>query len=124
MKRTKHITKIFGHGNIRIDATVTTEKGRMVGFSVNLSVLVGEERIDVARWDTSHGFLHRHEFWRTHRCIRERRYEGMPLEIVLDKVRDDIKRNMKRYIKKVLEHKKKRELISMLISACEENGGV
>lgn len=74
-------------GNIRIDLSLTTEKGKATGFSVNLSVLTDNKRIDVVRWDTSHGFLHRHEFWRTRRCIKTKRYEGIPLHIVLRRSR-------------------------------------
>ena len=107
----KHHTIILGDGNIRIDISITTDKGRVKTFSVNLSVLVDDKRIDVVRWDTSHGYLHKHEFWRTHRCIKDRRYGGMPLEIVLDRVKEDVKRNWAKYAKKMLEYEKKNNII-------------
>lgn len=94
-------------GNIRIDLSLTTERGVATGFSANLSVLKDDKRIDMVRWDTSHGFLHKHEFWRTHRCIKTRRYEGIPLHVVFEEVKKDLIENRERYAREILDRIKK-----------------
>lgn len=87
-------------GDARIDVVLKKEKGKVVGFSLNLSVIREGERHDVVRWDTAHGFLHKHEFWRTKRAVKEERYEFTPLDVAFRHVYDDLKSNWKEYVKR------------------------
>ncbi len=94
----KYWSLIFNHA--RIDVTVRMEGNKVLGFSVNLSLLENDERFDIMRWDTSHGFLHKHEFWRTHRTIKVKRYQEMPLDLVFHEVYADLKKNWEKYIER------------------------
>lgn len=95
--RKKQWFLIFNHA--RIDVTLIVEKGKMVGFSLNLSIEEGEKK-DVIRWDTAHGYLHKHEFWRTAKTIKERKYENVPLDVVFKDVYIDLIKNWKKYIER------------------------
>lgn len=92
---------------MRIDVILKIEAGTVTGFGVNLSVLIDEKKYDVIRWDTSHGFLHKHEFWRTHRTIKDRKYDNIPLDVVFKEVYDDIRKNKEKYVKRLIECMKK-----------------
>lgn len=87
----------FNHA--RIDVTLLIERGKIIGFSLNLSML-NKEKHDVIRWDTAHGFLHKHEFWRTRKVIKEREYENIPLNIIFREVYNDLRINWEKYVKK------------------------
>ena len=94
----KYWSLIFNHA--RIDVTIRTVKNNVIGFSVNLSLLEDDGRFDIIRWDTSHWFLHKHEFWRTHRTIKVKQYLEMPLDLAFGEVYADIKRNWMKYIER------------------------
>jgi len=54
------------HGDIvRIDFMWTMEKGDILNFSINLSILEEDNKTDVYRIDTTHGYLHEHRFWKS-----------------------------------------------------------
>lgn len=64
MIKEKHATLI--HDNVRIDESkLITPTGKIKGFAINVSVLIGDKRFDVFRVDTAHGALHIQEFWKT-----------------------------------------------------------
>jgi len=84
----------------RIDVVVLVEKSKIVGFSLNLSINVGDEKFDVIRWDTAHSYLHRHEFWKTTKTIRNKQYEGLPLNLAFREFYGDLKNNWENYVKR------------------------
>ena len=63
MIREKHFTHI--ENGTRIDVRFRTERGRVIDFSINVSVIEGDRRRDVYRVDTAHGHLHEQRFWRS-----------------------------------------------------------
>lgn len=40
------------------------EDGRVLGFSVNYRAQIGGDWVEVVRYDTDHGHLHKHENWK------------------------------------------------------------
>jgi hypothetical protein len=50
---------------VRIDISWASEKGTISDFSMNVSILEDENKIDVYRIDTNHGYLHEHKFWKS-----------------------------------------------------------
>lgn len=38
-------------------------EGRVVGLVIQYEAIIDDELVQVVRYDTSHGFLHRHRFW-------------------------------------------------------------
>lgn len=48
-----------------MDFKWTTEKKKIVAFSINVSILEDENSTDVYRIDTSHGYMHEHRFWKS-----------------------------------------------------------
>lgn len=55
---------------IRLDFNWIKEKNVIVDFSINVSMLEEETKIDIYRIDTSHGYLHEHKFWKSNKPER------------------------------------------------------
>ena len=87
----------------KIDVKIEILKGKVVGFSLNLSYLEGDRRISAIRWDTAHGYLHKHEFWKSKKAIKDKGYLGMHLGDALTELYDELKENWKKYVKKMKE---------------------
>jgi len=85
----------------RIDVTLIIERGKIVAFSLNLSIEENGEKHDVVRWDTAHGYLHKHEFWRTTKTIKEKYFEKLPLDKIFVEVYRDLLKNWEKYVKKI-----------------------
>lgn len=51
-------------GDDEIDVALETRDGRVSGFAVNYRARWGSEWHEVIRYDTHHGRLHVHRFWR------------------------------------------------------------
>ncbi len=88
----------FNHA--RIDVVLIIDLGRVIGFSLNLSVEAEGEKHDIVRWDTAHGYLHKHEFWETTKTIKESKYENTPLDIVFREQYEDLRKNWEEYVKR------------------------
>ena len=82
----------------RIDVILQVEAGRVLGFSVNLSVRIDDDYHDVIRYDTAHGYLHVHRFWESVEMQPWRSYAGRPLAEAFQAAYEDIKTNWERYI--------------------------
>jgi hypothetical protein len=52
---------------VRLDFRWVKEKNAIRDFSINVSMLGGETKIDIYRIDTNHGYLHEHKFWRSNK---------------------------------------------------------
>jgi hypothetical protein len=52
---------------IRLDFKWIKEKNMIVDFSINVSMLEDETKIDIYRIDTNHGYLHEHKFWKSNK---------------------------------------------------------
>ncbi len=48
----------------RVDITVDVEHGTVVDFTANYRARIQGQWIEVLRYDTAHGHLHVHRFWR------------------------------------------------------------
>ncbi len=89
---------VFDHA--RIDVVAVIEKSKVIGFSLNLSINANGEKHDVIRWDTAHGYLHRHEFWKTTKTIREKHYDNLPLGEAFKEFYTDLKNNWENYVER------------------------
>lgn len=38
-------------------------EGRVIGLVIQYEAIIDDELVEIVRYDTSHGFLHRHRFW-------------------------------------------------------------
>ena len=47
----------------RLDFRWVIKRGKIIDFAINVSLLEGENFIDVFRVDTKHGYLHEQRFW-------------------------------------------------------------
>jgi len=84
-----------------VDVEIERERGEVVGFAVNLRSRIGGEWREVIRYDTRHGALHVHRFWRAEeesveylegRSEAERAYGR-----ALDEAIEDIRTNWRDY---------------------------
>lgn len=48
----------------RIDMELEVDAGDVVGFTANDRARIGGRWVEVVRYDTAHGHLHLHRFWR------------------------------------------------------------
>jgi len=96
--RKKQWFLVFNHA--RVDVTIITERGKIVGFSVNLSVEEEGEKRDIARWDTAHGYLHKHEFWRTTKTIKDKKYENVSLDVAFREIYKDVLDNWRKFVER------------------------
>jgi len=66
LSREFHTTEIkdLPEGDVaRLDFRWTIEKGKIIDFAINISLLEDEKSIDVFRVDTKHKYLHEQKFW-------------------------------------------------------------
>jgi len=96
--RKKHWFLTFNQA--RVDVALIIERGKVVAFSLNLSIEGDGEKRDVVRWDTAHGYLHKHEFWRTTKTIKEKYFEKISLDKMFVEVYNDLLKNWEKYVKK------------------------
>lgn len=48
----------------RVDIELAIDRGRVTDLTVNLRSRIDDRWVEVARYDTAHGHLHLHRFWR------------------------------------------------------------
>lgn len=84
----------------RIDVSLIIEKGKIMAFSLNLSFEKEGEKYDIVRWDTAHGYLHKHEFWRTTKTIKEKYFEKVSLDKIFVEIYKNLLKNWESYVKK------------------------
>jgi hypothetical protein len=48
---------------VRLDFRWKMSKNKMTDFTINVSLIEGEDIADVYRIDTKHGYAHEHRFW-------------------------------------------------------------
>lgn len=90
---------IFNHA--RIDVMMGIEKGKVVKMSINLALLENDKKHDVVRWDTAHGYLHKHEFWKGEKSQKVE--TNKPLEEIFIEVYNDLKTNWEKYVERMKE---------------------
>ena len=79
----KHWTLVLEDGQVQIDVRFRVAGGEVKDFSVNLSYLAPEDRVDVYRCDSAHGFIHAHKFWIADEHTERRPLVDMRLEEAL-----------------------------------------
>lgn len=47
----------------RLEVAFTKERGKVTAFSIQYQAAIRGEWRSVVRYDTNHGYLHRHRFW-------------------------------------------------------------
>lgn len=103
--RERHSIHFDFENNARIDLTLTTEKGEVIAFALNLSLEIGDKIYDVYRVDTAHGYLHEQKFWIS---PKPRRIDATDLKIVLEQKKKQLKEN---YLKWIELFKKKKLIL-------------
>lgn len=94
--------------NARLDVWFETEKGRVTDFGVTLTYVEGEESYPVLRYDTAHGYIHKHIFWGLEERIEKRRFRGRNPGEVLNEALQDVDENWEKHIERFREAKGKR----------------
>lgn len=82
--------------------------GALVGFTANYRARTGGRWVEVVRYDTDHGHLHLHRFWRTgtHE-VEELEAPGHPTDDYTDDLEEaerDLVENRRRYREKMEDH--------------------
>jgi len=77
---------------------IKLDRGRVVGFAVNLSYLTETESHDVLRYDTAHGYMHVHRFWISREVADREKFAHRSMEEVFEEAYSDIKENWAHYI--------------------------
>jgi len=96
--RKKQWFLVFNH--VRIDVTINIDRGKIVGFSVNLSIEEEGEKKDIARWDTAHGYLHKYEFWGTTKTIKDKKYENVSLDVAFREIYKDMIGDWRKFVER------------------------
>lgn len=79
----------------RIDVRFKVDKGKIVFFCINLSLIKGDKIYDVYRVDTAHGYLHEQKFWRSSKPKKL----GGDYNAVFKEKKGEVIKNYKKYIK-------------------------
>ncbi len=80
-----------------------TDKGRIIGFVVQLEVLINDQWKAVIRYDSAHGFAHIDRYYLDGRKVKRELH--LKLSEALTLADEDIKENWKTYKKFFLENK-------------------
>lgn len=91
-----------------MDCTLQKSEGKITGFVVNFRAKISGEWNEVIRYDTYHGKLHVHRYWRT----KDNQIEYLEKEernfknyaAAYQKAREDIEENWKRFRQTYEEH--------------------
>jgi len=103
--REKHNTYVDSDNQARIDIRFKIEKGKILFFSINLSLLAENKVVDVYRCDTAHGYPHEQKFWRSFKPIKIK--NGNDYKKIFHEKYDEVKKNYKKYIKWFKDAKEK-----------------
>ena len=76
---------------------VVMVKGNVVSFVVRLMAITGDDEINVARYDTSHGAAHRDMIGRKLGLLRKEWYPDIPMVVVLQNAINDLRLNYEVY---------------------------
>lgn len=93
MEKEFHITEI--KDDARIDFSWKMIKGKITFFAINVSLLEDDERHDVYRVDTSHGYLHEQKFWRS---PKPKKLEEMDYNAAFIASKKEVLENFERWI--------------------------
>ena len=47
----------------RLEVAFTKQRGKVTAFSIQYQAIIRGQWVSVVRYDTNHGYLHRHRFW-------------------------------------------------------------
>jgi hypothetical protein len=85
---------------IDVDLEFEKERGkppRLSRFAITYSARIAQRWREVVRYDNFHGYLHRQKFWRSQRPEPLSDLERVPTKVLLERCRDDLRRNWRRY---------------------------
>ncbi len=89
----------------RIDMEFTLQRGTVVGFAVNYRAQIQGKWHEVYRYDTEHGTLHVHRFWRKPGAQKEDLKQPVVAAkdygVALTTAEEDIKANWQTYRKRM-----------------------
>lgn len=80
-----------------------SDKGKVIGFTVQLEVFVNDQWLEVIRYDSAHGFAHIDRYYLDGRKVKKEL--NLKLDEALTLADEDIKENWKAYQKAFLEGK-------------------
>ena len=94
----KGFIKPVGEG-VRLHLNWEWEKGRIISFCISLEVKLDEEFREICRYDTSHGFFHMDQFFKSGR--KEKLIIEVPsLKYAFEFAEKDLKENWETYTKR------------------------
>jgi hypothetical protein len=64
------VRDIEGGDIVRLDFRWNANKSKIIDFTINVSLIEGENIVEVYRIDTKHGYPHEHRFWSSQRPKR------------------------------------------------------
>lgn len=94
----------------RVDIRVKVESGDVVDFSANYRARIDDEWVEVVRYDTAHGHLHLHRFWRPEEdeveTLDARSRDGATEDYgpELEEAEEDLVENWRSYRKQMEDH--------------------
>lgn len=91
----------FGPGE-NVDVSIMKADGRTSAFGVNYRTLVDGVWRDVIRYDTAHGRVHVHRFWRERAVEGVGDAHGTGLEYAAKAAYDNVRENWRGYRKRLL----------------------
>jgi len=96
---------IFVDGTSRIFVVIETEKGTITRFVVKLEILVKEKWVEIERYDTHHGHVHKDILGRDRKKKRVLKYYLVDNESGLNMAINDFKENHQIYSWRYLNDK-------------------
>ncbi|MDI6891265.1 MAG: hypothetical protein QMC83_10085, partial [Thermodesulfovibrionales bacterium] len=78
-----------------------SDKGKVIGFTVQLEVFVNDQWLEVIRYDSAHGFAHIDRYYLDGRKVKKEL--NLKLDEALTLADEDLKVNWKAYLKAFLE---------------------
>lgn len=99
-KRKSYTAFLSAEDRIDVDLEFTKDPGkpgRIVRFAITYSAWLRDRWREVIRYDNFHGSLHRQRFWRSEEPEPMAPEERLPLDQLVARVRDDLRKNWRRY---------------------------
>lgn len=91
----------------RIDLELSIDAGQVVGFTANYRARIEGRWVEVVRYDTAHGHLHIHRFWREEGAqiedLEDETEPGDPYGAELDRAEADLVAHWRVYRRRMEE---------------------
>ena len=91
---------IYINETTRIFVYYETEKGKVKRFVVKLELLINNEWVEIERYDTHHGFVHKDIIGKDKKKKSIVKYESINLQSGFNMAVEDFKKNYQLYIRR------------------------